>query len=74
MGYSQNEHVANIFFQARAYAMYRNLFKTGRIHPHETAIFLKRNKINKQLLHKLNEMDLSKLQTHIALHHKLLAI
>lgn len=74
LGYQENEQVAAIFFQARAYALYRQLFKTGRIHPHETAVFLKKYKINKPLLALLNEADLTALSTHIKLHNQLLGV
>ncbi|GAB5381621.1 MAG: hypothetical protein Alis3KO_08210 [Aliiglaciecola sp.] len=74
LGYAdQDSPLANVFFQARAYALYRQLFKTGRIHPHETAIFLRKHKIDKTLLHQLNEFDLTSIATHINLFQSMLA-
>lgn len=73
LGYSESDtHISSLFFQARAFAFYKQLFKTGRIHPRETAIFLKRHKINNAMLQELNKMDLSSLSNHVALHHRFL--
>lgn len=74
LGYAdQDSPLANVFFQARAYALYRQLFKTGRIHPRETAIFLRKHQIDKHLLHQLNEYDLTSIKTHINLFQSMLA-
>lgn len=73
LGYSiEEEKISRLFFQARAYALYRQLYKTGRIHSRETAIFLKKYSISKSLLKQLNESDLLALTTHINLHKRML--
>lgn len=74
LGYAdENAPMAQVFFQARAYALYRQLFKTGRIHPHETAVFLKKYAIDKNLLKRLNQLELSELNSHLKLHQRLQA-
>lgn len=73
LGFTENkDHISSLYFQARAFAFYKQLFKTGRIHPRETAIFLKRHKINKSLLSALNKIDLSSLSSQVALHDRFL--
>lgn len=67
-GYAdQQDEVANIYHQARAYSFYRQLYKTGRIHLHETAIFLKQYNISRQKLTLLNQQDLSDLAVQVNL-------
>ncbi len=74
LGYADPDSpIASIFFKARAYAFYRQLFKTGRIHPHETAVFLKKHDIKKQHLHQLNQYELTSIASHIKLHQKIIA-
>ena len=72
LGYADDQTpMADVFFRARAYAFYRQLFKTGRIQPHETAIFLRKHQIDKTTLHQLNEFDLTSIASHIKLHQEL---
>ncbi len=74
LGYAGDDaNISTMFFQARAYALYRQLYKTGRIHTHETAVLLKKHNINKATLHKLNAADLMSVESHIVLHKKLLS-
>lgn len=71
-GYAAEDSVlGNLFFKARAYAFYKQLFKTGRIHPHETAIFLKKYQIDKAQLAKLNEQEITSIASHIKLNQQL---
>jgi len=63
---------SDVIFRARAYAFYPQLFKTGRIQPHETAIFLRKHQIDKNTLHQLNKFDLTSIISHIKLHHELI--
>lgn len=73
LGYAEDDaNISTIFFKSRAYALYRQLYRTGRIHTHETAIFLKKHKITKRTLHALNELDFTDIQVHLELHKKLL--
>ncbi|GAA0858420.1 hypothetical protein [Aliiglaciecola litoralis] len=73
LGYADHTTpLADIFFQARAYAFYRQLFKTGRIQPQETAIFLRKHRIDKSMLYKLNKYDLTSTASHITLHQELI--
>lgn len=73
LGFSEEtSHISTIYFQARAYAIYRQLYRTGRIHAKETAVFLKKYKINKRILFMLNETDFTDVQAHVDLHKKLL--
>lgn len=73
LGYADDQTpLADVFFRARAYAFYRQLFKTGRIQPHETAIFLRKHQIDKNTLHQLNEFDLTSIVSHIKLHNELI--
>lgn len=75
LGFGEDDSkLSDIFFKARAYALYRQLFKTGRIHPHETAIFLKKNSITKSVLKQLNEIELGAFATHVKLHEKLVNV
>lgn len=72
MGYAATEDsTAAIFHQARAYSFYRQLYKTGRIHTHETAVFLKQHNISKQKLTALNQQDLAKFAIHFELLHRI---
>lgn len=74
LGYAEDDaNISAMFFQARAYALYRQLFKTGRIHTHETAILLKKHRIDKAILHKLNDANFMSVESHILLHRKLLS-
>lgn len=73
LGYADDQTpLADVFFRARAYAFYRQLFKTGRIQPHETAVFLRKHHIDKCTLHQLNEFDLASIVSHIKLHKELI--
>ena len=66
------DKLARIFFQARAYALYRLLFKTGRIHAQETAVFLKKYQVGKSTLFILNETELGDFTQHMILLHNYL--
>lgn len=75
LGYADEQTpFADVFLRARAYAFYRQLFKTGRIQPHETAIFLRQHQIDKNTLHQLNEFDLTSIVSHIKLHQELIGV
>ena len=72
-GYSDEKaSERSIYYQARAYSFYRQLYKTGRIHTHETAIFLKQHDISKQKLVLLNKQDLADLNVQVELLKRLL--
>lgn len=70
----QTDRRMNIFNQARAYAFYRQLYKTGRIHPHEAGALLKNYSISKATLDRLNRSDLSSMMTHLRLHDRVVAL
>ena len=53
------------FQQARAYAFYRQLYRTGRIQKHEASLFLRRYKIDKKTLTKLNSIELASIGNHV---------
>lgn len=74
LGYTDGQHpIAGLFKQAKAYAFYRQLYKTGRIHTHETVILLKQNRIGKATLAMLNKQELASFATHLQLHEQLTA-
>jgi len=68
-----NQKVADIYHQARAYSFYRQLFKTGRIRTHETAIFLKKYNISREMMLMLNEQELSDFKVHVSFLKQMLA-
>jgi len=67
------DRIANIYHQARAYSFYRQLFKTGRIRTHETAIFLKKYNISREMMLMLNEHELSDFKVHVSFLKQMLA-
>ncbi|MCC2616768.1 hypothetical protein LJ739_10990 [Aestuariibacter halophilus] len=74
LGYTNDDPISQVFHQAKAYAIYRQLFKTGRIHPRETAVFLKKYGISRSLLHTMNDVDLTDLTNHIQLYQDMMSL
>ena len=65
-GYNDATHPECLVFQqARAYAFYRQLYRTGRIQKYEAGIFLRRYNLSKNQFNKLNRLELASLPNHI---------
>lgn len=68
----EDDKIQTIFKQARAYAFYRQLYRTKRIKKHEAGTFLRRHNISKSVFEHLNGVELAALGNHIDILERLL--